>query len=147
MVTRLNTDLLAGAFFIVVGALMGVIATHYPFGSAGEMGPGYLPLTLSVLILVFGIVIGLRGLRAAHKETLVFALPIVLAIVAAVAAFGPLLERFGLVVAIPLLVVVSRVIGGHRNWIEILLISVVLTVFCALVFVWALNGSIPIWPK
>lgn len=147
MVTRLNADLLAGIFFILVGAVLGDIATDYPFGSAQEMGPGYLPLCLSVLIVLFGVVIGLRGLRASRTETITFALPTLLAIVASVGAFGPLLERFGLAIAIPVLVVVSRVVGGHRNWLEILLISVVLTVFCVLVFVWALNGAIPVWPK
>ncbi len=147
MVTRLNPDLLAGIFFIIIGAGAGYIAQGYSFGSAEQMGPGYLPVWLSGLIVAFGIAIGWRGLRATHKETIVFGLPVLLTICAAVAAFGPLLEHLGMIVAVPVLVVVSRLVGGHRNGKEILIISVALTAFCALVFVWALNGAIPLWPK
>jgi len=147
MVTRLNSDLLAGIFFIITGMGTGYIASDYAYGSSGQMGPGYLPFWLSALMVIFGIAISWRGLRATHQQVIVFGLPLVLIICATVAAFGPLLEHLGMIVAVPTLVVVSRLVGGHRNGKEILIISVALTAFCALVFVWALNGAINLWPK
>lgn len=147
MRAKLNGDVYAGLFFMIVGSAAGVIAGGYQVGSADDMGPGFLPLVLSLLLVGFGAVIGVRGLKADTGEIPRFAWSTAIGIAFSIACFGPVLERFGLVVAIPALTIASRVAGGDRHWLEIAATSAVLTLFCIAVFVWALNGSLPVWVR
>ena len=53
--------------FAGIGAGAMFIARHYPFGTTLRMGPGYFPIVLSGLLILFGIYVMLRGLRKNEK--------------------------------------------------------------------------------
>ena len=59
-------DLLAGGVFVALGVAFAVGATRYDLGSALNMGPGYVPLALGLVLAVLGLVIGAQGLAAAR---------------------------------------------------------------------------------
>ena len=65
---RNNRDFFAGLFYIVIGASGWYMALDYPFGSALRMGPGYFPIVLSVIMIVFGTIIGITGPEEQHQD-------------------------------------------------------------------------------
>ena len=64
---RNNKDFWAGMMFFGTGAGAMIIARHYPFGTTLRMGPGYFPMVLGGILIVFGAFIMLRGLRTNEK--------------------------------------------------------------------------------
>ena len=68
-------------------------------------------------------------------------------ILGAVAVFGFALPRLGLITTIPLLIAISSLAGDTFNWIEVVILSVVLTVLSYLVFVAGLSLVLPLWPS
>jgi Tripartite tricarboxylate transporter TctB family len=78
-------DFWAGLSLIASGAVAIFIARNYPFGSSLRMGPGYFPIVLGAMLVLFGIGIAAKGFReGADKLTgpwlprLLVALPILL---------------------------------------------------------------------
>ena len=48
---------------IAIGAAAIFVARNYPFGTALRMGPGYFPVVLGGLLIVFGLAVLAIGLR------------------------------------------------------------------------------------
>ena len=58
-----NKDIWSGLMLIVIGAAAILVARNYPFGTALRMGPGFFPVMLGGLLIVFGLTILAIGLR------------------------------------------------------------------------------------
>lgn len=96
--TRVQRDVVAGAIFIAVALGFGWEATNYPLGRALKMGPGFIPLTLAVVMAVLGILVAAAGLKkneAAEPEPVPW--KAILLVLAALGAFGFGGPRLGLV--------------------------------------------------
>ena len=50
-----NKDVWAGLMLIAIGAAAMFFARNYPFGTALRMGPGYFPMLLGGLLILFGL--------------------------------------------------------------------------------------------
>ena len=67
-------DFLAGLLFLAFGVGFGWAATRHPLGSATDMGPGFFPLLMGLLLALLGVLIlfkaltfeALGGGRVAH---------------------------------------------------------------------------------
>ena len=53
---------------IAIGAAAMFIARNYPFGTALRMGPGYFPMLLGGLLILFGLAILASGLRDGRAD-------------------------------------------------------------------------------
>ncbi len=143
---RAPKDFWAGVMFLAFAAVALYVSRTYSLGTAVRMGPGYFPMLLGGVLAVIGAILVVRSLVISgdpigHMRVL----PLVLVAVAAV-LFGVLLPRLGLVVTLPVVIVVAALASVQsRRW-EVLLLSVLLTVFSALVFVYGLRLPIPLWP-
>ena len=62
-----NKDVWAGLMLIVIGAAAIFVARSYPFGTALRMGPGYFPVMLGALLILFGVAILAVGLRRGER--------------------------------------------------------------------------------
>lgn len=140
-----NQDAIAGLIFITLGVIGLVIALRYSFGSAVEMGPGYFPRILSALLIGFGAIILLRGLRNATTMADVWAWLPLFFITLSIVLFGATIERLGLVPAVMLLVAASAYAGHEFKLREVGVLAVVMAVFAAAVFVWGLRLSYPLF--
>ncbi len=63
-----NKDVWAGLLLIAIGAVAMLIARNYPFGTALRMGPGYFPIVLGALLILFGLYILASGLRERRSD-------------------------------------------------------------------------------
>jgi hypothetical protein len=61
-------DMLAGGTFVVLGLAFALGGRTYGMGSTREMGPGYVPVILGVILTVLGAVITVRGLRGGDPQ-------------------------------------------------------------------------------
>jgi hypothetical protein len=142
-------DFWSGLMFIVVGLGFAWGATDYSFGSSARPGPAYFPFGLGILLALLGAMVTFKALvietRDGDRIGAVAWRPLVM-IVGAVAIFGLLLPRLGLVITLPLLVFMSAMAGDEFRWKEAAVNCVLLTGFSWLVFIVGLNLTIPLWP-
>jgi hypothetical protein len=57
-----RSDLMAGGIFMAVGLAFAVASSRYELGSPLQMGPGYYPLVLGVLLVALGAGVAVEGL-------------------------------------------------------------------------------------
>ncbi len=134
-----NRDVLAGLLFIALGVMGFVVALSYPFGSLQEMGPGFFPRVLGVVLVGFGLVTIVRGWRSGERVEGAWSWWPLLLLVVALVAFGWLMERAGLIPALVVLVVTSALAGKEFRWGETLVLTVVLCLLALAIFVWGLG--------
>ena len=142
---RTNKDLWAGLMYIGTGAVGMWIAKDYPFGSALRMGPGYFPSVLGGIMVVMGIYVLALGLRKNHEKiegNLSLRALIVLPI--SMVVFGILMEEAGFIPAMAALIPVSAAAGRDFKWVEVILLTIGLTILCAAGFIFALGLPYPL---
>ena len=142
-------DFWSGLMFIVTGLGFAWGAMNYSFGSAARPGPGYFPFGLGILLAVLGAIILIKALTVATEDgdpVGSIAWRPMLLIVAGVVVFGLVLPRLGMIISLPLLVLIASYAGDEFHLGEVLINSVVLTVFSWVIFIWGLNLTIPLWP-
>ncbi len=149
MKIKSQKDFWSGVMFMLVGGAFAWGALSYAFGSSARPGPGYFPLGLGVLLALLGVAIILKALTLGTPdgEPLgAFAWRPLLIVLGAVVAFGVVLPRGGLVLALPLLVVMASAASEAFSWRSALLNAGVLTALSYLVFVVGLKLTIPVLP-
>jgi hypothetical protein len=150
MKVKNQKDFLSGLLFLVIGLAFAWGALDYKFGTSASPGPGFFPFGLGLVLALLGAVVLLKSLtiETADGEPVGrLAWRPLLVILAGVLAFGVALPRFGLAVAMPLLVILSSLASKEFSWLSALINSAVLTVLCWAVFVAGLGLRIPLWPQ
>lgn len=136
---RNNRDVWAGTMMIGIGAAAIFIAREYRFGSALRMGPGFFPTFLGGILIAFGLCIIAVGLRSGEKIQGNVSLRALVMLPLSLILFGVLMEHAGFIPAMVALVVVSAASGREFKVIEVLLLTVVLTVASVALFIWGLG--------
>src|SRR5437867_3795083 len=99
MIPRLNVpDLAFAAFLVAFGALAFALAGELSVGTAAAMGPGYVPRGLAMIIMVYGVVLGVRAAFSGQVPFPEVALRPIVFVGASVAVFAILLPILGLAV-------------------------------------------------
>lgn len=141
-----SKDFWAGVLLIVFGAFAVVVARDYAPGTVLRMGPGYFPTLLGALIVLAGIAVLVKGLRspdarieAGWSPRAVIVLPLSLAL------FGFMMKHAGLVPALAVLIFGSAAAGSEFRLLEVLALTVALTLLSVAVFVWGLGLPYPLF--
>ena len=137
-------DFWAGVMFAGTGAAAMWGARGYPLGSTLNMGPGYFPTVLGGLLVAFGLVILIRGLRRSEKIQAGWPIRALAVLPLAVVAFGLLMARAGFVPAMAALVFFSAAAGRQFRLKEVSLLAVLLTALTVILFVWGLGLPYPL---
>lgn len=149
MQLRNPKDFWAGVLFLAIGAAFATVINVYEYklGTTRNMGPGYFPLLIALLLSALGIIIILKSLVTSGEPISKFAWRPIIWILSAVVLFGLTAKIVGLALAIIMLVLISA-FGGHEFKIkEQLIAAVVLAIGAVLVFVIGLKLPFPIWPS
>jgi putative tricarboxylic transport membrane protein len=96
-----NKDFWSGILFGATGTTALFIARDYPFGTAVRMGPGYFPIALGALLVLFGLYFVAKGLRSADTVADNWSLRALIVLPLALVLFGILMERAGFVRGVP----------------------------------------------
>jgi Tripartite tricarboxylate transporter TctB family len=139
-------DFWAGLIYIGFGAAALWIGAEYKFGTAGRMGPGYVPKVLACLLLLVGAASLIRSFLAKGEPIGLIAWKPMIHILIACALFGVLLAPLGLIASLLALCLVSAT-GSRQFRFDVKAAAglVVLIVFCALVFVRGLGVPMPLF--
>lgn len=142
---RNNKDFFAALMYIGTGAVGMWIARDYPFGSALRMGPGYFPTVLGGIMIAMGLYVLALGLRKDYEKIqgnwsirALIVLPISMVV------FGMLMEEAGFIPAMLALIPLSAAAGREFKWIEVIPLTVGLTVVCTAGFIYALGLPYPL---
>ena len=112
---RSPQDLGAGVVFILIGSAGILFGQDLAVGSAARMGPGYFPMLLSWLIIAIGLVLTVKSLATQGPPIPPIHLRPLTAIVAAILAFGLLIDRIGLALTAAVLVDRCRLCAARRR--------------------------------
>ncbi len=141
---RRNKDFWGGMMLIGIGAAAMFIARDYRFGTASRMGPGFFPTVLSLILIAFGVAIMAAGLRRGEKIQGNVSLRALVLLPASLVLFGVLMEVAGFIPALVALVFLSAASGREFAWREVSLMTVLLTVASAALFIWGLGLPYPL---
>jgi uncharacterized membrane protein len=144
---RSNKDFWAGMMFFITGAGAILMARHYPFGSTLRMGPGYFPIVLSVILIVLGTYVMLRGLRKNERIQGNWSIRALIVLPFSMALFGILMDLAGFVPALIALCFVSAASGREFKFKEVSLLAVFLCLLSVAMFIWGLGLPYPLIQK
>lgn len=149
MKIRNQEDFIAGLMFVAFGILFAVVGSGYSRGTAGNMGPGYVPVALGVIVIVLGTVIaaGACSRRTAVRKVERIHWLLVLAICGPIILFGVLLPYLGLILSVVMVVGCSSLASHEFSWRSTLASATVLSVLSWVLFVRILGLPFPVWPS
>jgi hypothetical protein len=138
-------DFRAGLFYLVVGIAALWIGRNYTMGTADDMGSGYFPFLLSLILIVIGSASVARSILGKRMPAEQVHLRAMTLITAATLAFAMIIASVGAVIALPVLTLLSA--SASRNfafgW-KSVAAALALSLFCVIVFIKALGLSIPV---
>jgi hypothetical protein len=147
MRSRGNLPDLGFGLFLVALASFGFYATrNLNFGTAADMGPGYVPQALAGLILVSGVGYVAKGLLSDFAPVTEVPWRPLLTILAAVAVFAFCFQTAGLIAAVVASIVVA---GAAQRPVQLHVLvpfGAVVAGFSALLFVKGLGLPLQLWP-
>ena len=144
---RVNApDLAFAVFLIALGALAFSLASQLSMGSAAAMGPGYVPRGLSVIIMIYGAVLGARALFSGQLPFPAVELRPLLLLSAAVVLFAILLPVVGLALTSVVIVVCAGYAAYDVRMRENAIAALALAAFASILFVSVLGLPIKVLP-
>jgi hypothetical protein len=139
-------DLGAAILFILMGSVCLWFGRDYNFGTLARMGPGFFPVTLSWLLIGFGIVIGALAFSFSEGPKIGRTnWRGLLTIIVGIVLFGALINNAGLLVAAFVVPLVAAFATPEVRRKEALILSLVVSIACVAVFVYGLRQPIPVF--
>ena len=134
-----KTDALAGILCMALGAVFGIQALGMELGTSLRMGPGYFPLVLAALLILLGGLILVSSFKTIAEEMSAHAWRGMLFILPAPIFFGLTVRGLGFVPSIFFTTLIASLASLKMKPLQAVLLSVGVTVFCTLVFSYALG--------
>ena len=144
MTSRNPKDFWTGIIYIAFGVAALVIARDYGWGTPRKMGPAFFPGILSILLIIIGIISLVRSFVRPGTPIGRFTGKCVLMVTGSTVLFGLIVRGAGLLIAMPVLVIVSAYASHKFSWRTSIMMAIVLTVSCILVFLKGLGIPLPI---
>jgi Tripartite tricarboxylate transporter TctB family len=149
MATKLEKprDVIGGGIVLAIGAAFLLLGRDLDFGDSFQMGPGYFPTVLSVLMMILGAVMIFQGRRGARAEGALQHVPWpgLLSVIGSVVFFGLTIRGLGLGPAVALVVLATASASRYSRWGTSVLLALGMTAFSTLLFVFALGLPLPIF--
>lgn len=144
-----HSDLISGIFWLIFGLLLSLWATNYQIGSLTQPGPGFLPLVVGVLLILFSFILLGQGKKSSLlKEGLLSSFlsrewkkVAYTVLIMLLATF--LFEKIGYLLTVFLLIVLLMMVGELQNWKKILLIALITALGIYIIFVRLLEQPLP----
>jgi len=137
-------DFWAGIIYSVVGVSAFILSRDYEMGSVMRMGPAYFPTVLGGLLSLIGMISLARSFLRPGVPVTGYAFRGLLLVTVSTFLFGFLVRGAGLVIALPVLVVVSSYASSRFRLSKSLVLAAGLTMFCILIFLKGLGVPLPV---
>ncbi|HLL26633.1 MAG TPA: tripartite tricarboxylate transporter TctB family protein [Xanthobacteraceae bacterium] len=143
-----NREFRAGGLMVLIGLVAVIEGQTYNIGTMRQMGPGFMPVALGILLVFLGILIAGTGITGGTEDS--EALPArrdwrgYLCIIAGPALFILLGKYGGLAPATFACVFVSAMGDRTATWKSAALLALAITIFGVLLFAYVLKVPFPI---
>ena len=140
-------DATVGGLYMLAGAVLAAGALRYDLGTPSNMGPGFFPFWLGVVLGGLGLVVLARSLLDGETIPLEgWDLRALLWMVGATLVFALALKPLGLALTVALQVLLSSRASPDFSWRASLLNAAVLVALTVGGFVYGLSLPFPVWP-
>lgn len=137
--SKLTPDRLGGVALTFTGLAAAALATEYRIGTLGQMGPGFFPILLGLLLAALGLKISLAPTpteprllpRPPWRAMVLIALGIGL--------FAATIDRLGLIIATASMVYVVSYADLRTTWRSAIMLSVTVSTAAVFIFIWLLD--------
>jgi hypothetical protein len=152
MIRRLDDrDLWSGVAFVAIGVAALALGRGLTIGTAAEMGEGYVPIAMALLLIALGTLIALLawlgGPPAPERRLETMRWRPLLFVTAGILAFAAALESLGLIAAIAASVVAANFAGEPLRARSLLILICVLSLGVTGVFLWGLGLPVNALPR
>lgn len=142
---KARKNLLAGIVFITFALIFLYNAAVLPIGTAVRMGPGYLPLLLSLLLLALGLCLVVSGLRDKSSQIVGIGWRGLLVIVGAITFFGATIDWLGLIPSLAISVFLASKATSENSLAASAAMTGTIVLFCWAVFIKGLGLTMPLF--
>ncbi|KEQ03696.1 tripartite tricarboxylate transporter TctB family protein [Pseudorhizobium pelagicum] len=139
-----NPDGQSAIFFILVGTAGLYFGRDLPFGSLRQMGAGFFPVCIGVLLIGIGMLVAVQAFRFEAEAMPKPDWRALFAITAAVVIAALLMASVGIVIAIPAMVAIAALSAGRPRIAAILGTASGLTFMAWAIFIFGLGLRIPV---
>ena len=139
-----NKQFLSGLMFLFIGSVAIFIAQDYPMGTALRMGPGYFPIVLGGIIILFGIYELVKGLLKPEAIKGNWSVRALLILPASAVIVGVVMEHGGFIPAMIALMMVSALSSAEFKFWEQLALAIGLTIASVGLFIYGLGLPYPL---
>lgn len=133
------TNVICGAFFTLTGIVFAWQSLQVELGTMLRIGPGGMPLALSVLLIALGLVILFSALRQVGEPVGIIAWRGILFITLAPIIFGLTVRGLGFIGSVFITALFASFASFRMKPLYAVALSVALTAFSTLVFSYALG--------
>jgi putative tricarboxylic transport membrane protein len=142
----ISRDVAAGLCLCLVAAVAYFGIRDLPFHDETGIGPGLVPKSVALMIVVLGLVIAGLGMLPGSARLERFSIRGPLFVLGAVALFAAMIRPLGLVVAGPLAVIFAGAADRDSRPVELVIFALVLSASCIGLFKYVLGLPIPLAP-
>lgn len=135
----INQDVGAGLFFAAFGGLFLFFGRDLPFGTAREMGAGYFPVVLGLLLILLGAGLAVKGLVVGGARIEPWALRPIALVCVALVLFAVLITKAGYLISATVCLAVTSLASREVRLRETAILIAVLVPLAGLLFVWLLG--------
>lgn len=143
---RANQDVCTGALLMVIAIVALAYIRTLAIGTVLDMGPGYFPFGLATVLLGMGLILMIKGVLVGGAPVERFPMRPLFFILVSFAAFGALLERAGMVVAVLAQVGIAALASRETTVLETAVTAVGCAAATSVLFVWVLRMPVSVWP-
>ena len=137
---------IAGLTLLAVSAVILLATSKMRFGTASQMGPGYFPTVLAVILAGFGLVLLVEGWRNPDERISTGPLGPPALLMGAIVAFAVLYEIAGAFIALIFVTMIAALAEGGRSRIEWVLLPLGICLGVWLLFGVALDLQLKFFP-
>src|SRR4030042_168612 len=129
-------NFMAGLLFSGLSIVLAFNALLLPLGTVSQMGPGYFPRVLAVILGGLGLAVIIDSLRFEGGPLSGFEWRGFLLITVAIVTFGATINRFGFIPAVVISVGICILASTRFRPVTAIALIAFLLVFCWVVFIW-----------
>jgi hypothetical protein len=151
MLSASRRDYYAGALMILLGVGAITVSRSYQLGDLSNMGPGFFPTALGVILILLGVAIAATAVRARTLERESAADKYKpewrgwIAIASSIVAFVALGKYGGLVPASFAIAFISALGDRDNSWLTALVLGLAISAVSVVVFWWMLRLQFPLF--
>jgi len=144
----LNPQDVFGSLGLILLGLTAFIASNELPGMRGfAFGPGTAPRLFAIALIILSLIVLVGGFMTLGPEVTKYQVRGLFFIIGSILAFAAAIRPLGLVIASFATIIICAAAAEDVKWRETIVVAVVITVFCSLLFPYGLNLPFQLWPR